>query len=299
MFKEILVPLDGSRLAEVALPVAIHLAQQLEASITLLHVVEANPPAKVHGQPHLVTANDAQAYLKKLTYNTVPHSMQVQQHVHVDPARDVAESIVAHASELQIDLIVMCSHGGNNLHRSLFGSIAQQVIRLDQTPLLLVNEKVAAPTFNCRRLLVTLDGDPAHEQGLTAAYQLAQQCQAEIGLVMVIPTPPTLQPPQSVTGRLLPYATTALLDLQEPHALEYLLSKRSTFTDPDSLVLCDVQRGEPATMILETASKINADLIVLATHGTTHLDAFGSSSVTSKLIAQAYLPLLLVPVVNP
>ena len=124
MFKEILVPLDGSRLAEVALPVAIHLAQQLEASITLLHVVEANPPAKVHGQPHLVTANDAQAYLKKLTYNTVPHSMQVQQHVHVDPARDVAESIVAHASELQIDLIVMCSHGGNNLHRSLFGSIS-------------------------------------------------------------------------------------------------------------------------------------------------------------------------------
>ena len=70
MFKEILVPLDGSRLAEVALPVAIHLAQQLEASITLLHVVEANPPAKIHGQPHLATAKAAQAYLKRVANST-------------------------------------------------------------------------------------------------------------------------------------------------------------------------------------------------------------------------------------
>ncbi|MEZ4620068.1 MAG: universal stress protein [Caldilineaceae bacterium] len=63
MIQHILVPLDGSRLAEAALPVAMGLAAQLRTRVTLLHIIEQNAPASVHGEPHLTTAAAAHTYL--------------------------------------------------------------------------------------------------------------------------------------------------------------------------------------------------------------------------------------------
>lgn len=67
MFKHILVPLDGSVMSEAALPVAALLAQRTGAALTLIHVVEKNAPSAVHNDRHLVTAEEATAYLDALT----------------------------------------------------------------------------------------------------------------------------------------------------------------------------------------------------------------------------------------
>src|SRR5919202_2263342 len=61
--KHLLVPLDGSRLAEAALPAATMLAERLGARVTLLHVMERHAPATVHGERHLTRAGEAEAYL--------------------------------------------------------------------------------------------------------------------------------------------------------------------------------------------------------------------------------------------
>ena len=65
-FTRILVPLDGSRLAEAVMPAARSLAAKLGARVLLLHVLEREPPEAVHGEPHLGTSQEALTYLESL-----------------------------------------------------------------------------------------------------------------------------------------------------------------------------------------------------------------------------------------
>jgi nucleotide-binding universal stress UspA family protein len=64
--RHVLAPLDGSNLAEAVLPIARGLATSLGATITLLHVIEHDAPETIHGEPHLMTAADAEAYLGRV-----------------------------------------------------------------------------------------------------------------------------------------------------------------------------------------------------------------------------------------
>lgn len=67
MFKSILLPLDGSQLAEAGLPAAASLVEKLNASVTLLHVIEQNAPQVVHHERHLTRPGEAETYLQELT----------------------------------------------------------------------------------------------------------------------------------------------------------------------------------------------------------------------------------------
>lgn len=126
MFQQILLPLDGSRLAEAALPAAVHLALNLGASLTLIHVIECQAPPAVHGERHLTQADEARAYLDEFARRAVPAGLPVARHVHAQEVEDVAESLVEHVRELAPDLIVMCTHGRGGLRSLMFGSVAQR-----------------------------------------------------------------------------------------------------------------------------------------------------------------------------
>src|SRR5689334_432780 len=165
MFKHILIPLDGSRLAEAALGAGIYLAGLLGATVTLLHVIERDAPREVHGDRHLRDAAEATAYLDQVAARAFPPDIHVERHVHGPEVTDVARGIAGHVGELGPDLIVMCTHGRGGLRGWMFGRIAHQVVNLGTKPVLLVQpaESGATPPFSCRRLLVPLDGNPAHE----------------------------------------------------------------------------------------------------------------------------------------
>jgi nucleotide-binding universal stress UspA family protein len=298
VFKHLLVPLDGSRLAEAAVPAAAYLAQTLDVPVTLFHVIERDAPQAIHGERHLSDPDEACAYLDEVAARAFPSGLHVEQHVHTTEVNDVARSIVAHVGELEPDLIVMCTHGWGGLRDWLFGSIAQQVIGLGRTPVLLIQpaEDGGAPPFSCRQLLMPLDGDPEHEQGLPVAAGLAQACKAGLYLVMVVHTLGTLPGERALTARLLPGATSALLDLTQLGALEYLQHRVRELQAAGLSVRADVRRGDPAKAIVRTARRVNADLIVLGTHGKSGMDAFWSSSVAPRVSSQSHIPLLLVPV---
>jgi nucleotide-binding universal stress UspA family protein len=201
-------------------------------------------------------------------------------------------------TELESDLIVMCTHGQGGLRRWLFGSIAQQVLSLGTSPVLLIQPDKSgnAPAFSCRRLLVPLDGDPEHEQGLPVAARLAQIRSSALHLVMVVRTRDTLSGERASPARLLPATMSALLDMTQQGAEEYL-NRHVTRLQAEGLsVTASVGRGAPATVITRTAQQINTDLIVLGTHGKTGMDAFWSGSVTPRIFGRAHVPLLLVRV---
>ncbi len=300
MFKHLLVPLDGSSLAEAALPVAAFFARALGASVTLIHVIERNAPKEVHSEKHLSTPEEAETYLAEVGGKAFPDGIQVKRHVHTAPVSDVARSIAEHSAEMAPDLVVMCTHGRGGLRDFLYGSIAQQVIASGKTPVLMVRPDGTESSrgFKVNKLLAPLDGIPDHEQGLRVAVALAQACEASIHLLMVVPTYGVLTGEYAATSRLLPGATAAMLDLAEEGGEDYLRRHLVELHKSSLAVTAEVARGEPALTIVEVSRKVGADLIVLGTHGKTGVDAFWAGSVTPRISTQSSVPLMLVPVLS-
>ncbi len=301
MFKHLLVPLDGSQLAEAALPAAAYMAQALGARVTLVHVIERRPPQEIHGERHLSAPGEAESYLAGVADRAFPEGAHVEWHVHSNEVRDVARSLAQHVEELGPDLIVMCTHGRGGLRNWLLGSIAQQVIALGTTPVLLVQPEGSgeSPVFVCERLLVPLDGNPEHEQGLDVAVDLAHGCGADLHLMMVVHTLGTLPGERAATARLLPGATSLLLDMSEEGAEQLLHQKVAQLRSsdlPTTPMTVEVSRGDPALAIVRTAQRVQADVVVLGTHGKAGLDAFWSGSVAPQVASRSRVPLLLVPV---
>jgi nucleotide-binding universal stress UspA family protein len=299
MFTHLLVPLDGSEMAESVLPAAVHLARVLGARITLLHVLEHNAPGEVHGQRHITTEQEGNHYLAE-TARRLPPALQVNGHVHPNQEHNIARSIVEHAQELGVDLVLVCTHGRSNLRRWLFGSIAQQMLAQGDTPVLVIypSDLPHGQGFQCRQILTPLDGDPDHEAGLVVATELAQACTAALHLVAVVPTRGTLSGEGTASAILLPATTAALLDISQQATGEYLQRQAAHAAEAGIAVTSDVQRGEPAAAIAQAAQEVHADLIVMATHGKSHTDAFWSGSVSPRVSSKTRRPLLLVPVVE-
>ena len=304
MFKHLLVPLDGSRMAESALPAAAYLAQTLGARVTLIHVIERGAPKEVHSQRHLSQPEEADQYLKEIAARAFPASLSVETHVHTSEVKDVARSIVEHTGELRPDLIVMCSHGSGGLRDRLFGSIAQQIIAVvrntpqNAAPVFLVRPGKTAPVqpFKLEKMLLPLDGKPEHEQGLPVASGLAQACGAALHLAMVVPTFGTLSGEQAASSRLLPGATAAVLELAESGGQVYLQNLLPGLLARGLVVTGEVARGDPASTVARIAERAGAGLIVLGTHGKTGTEAFWSGSFAPKILSKTSVPLLLVPV---
>ncbi|UFS70308.1 universal stress protein [Geomonas sp. RF6] len=299
IFKHILVPLDGSAMAEAALPVAAFLTERLKCRVTLMHVIEKDAPSVVHGQTHLVSAPEASVYLREVAKKYFARPSEVECHVHTTEVDNVAASIVAHAGELSHDLVVMCSHGKGAALHLILGSIAQRVIAMDRRPVLITHpaEKGAEPrAFNCRHILVPLDGQPEHAQGLPASKELARSCGATVHLAFAVPELTSLSGDKAMASRMLPGTTSRLLDLSMKDAEAYLTPLARELQEEGFLASAHVLRGDPAKVIMDAAVNAKIDLIVLTTHGKTGMDAFWAGSVTHKIVSKLQVPLLLIPV---
>lgn len=298
MFRHILVPIDGSLMAESALPAAAFLAEKLQARVTLMHVVEKNPPDAVHGQPHLKHAQDAERYLHEVAKRYFPYPIRVDCHVHTNEVDDVAGSIVAHVDELAHDLVVMCSHGrGAALHLFL-GSIAQSVIARGSKPVLIThpNAEGKPPAFLCRHMLVPLDDDPEHAKALPLTKDLARACGATLHLTTVVPDLATLSGEKAVASRMLPRTTSRVLELATQDAGKYIRGLEQGLRQEGFEACGHVLRGDPAGVIVEAAERAKIDVIVIGTHGKTGMDAFWAGSVAHRVCSQSKVPLLLIPV---
>jgi nucleotide-binding universal stress UspA family protein len=156
MFKHLLVPLDGSFLAEAALPAAHEIARRFGSEITLFRVVQ---------QPHLMMSPDngsvygtliaelhqqarmeAQEYLARHQKKLKRQELVV--HTHIVETEVVAEAILEAADELGIDGIVMSTHGRGGIRRWVFGSVADKVLRQSTLPVILIRAQDEAVTHS-------------------------------------------------------------------------------------------------------------------------------------------------------
>jgi nucleotide-binding universal stress UspA family protein len=298
MAGRILVPLDGSRLAEAALPAAAYLAERLDAEVFLIHLLERHPPKRVHGDRHLDDPAEAGAYLQEIARSRFSPGTVVQTHVHPGETRSVARGIAQHREEMAADLLVMCRHGGPKATRLLLGSIGERVSSLSATPVLLLHPKPEAqqPAFRCASILLPVDEALRHTAAAEQAGRLAAACRAEVRLLMVVPTYGTLSGRGSATGRLLPGATAGALDMSAELAAQQLQRFAEPLRAQGLSVSTQVARGEPARVITRLARRGPVDLLVLGTHGATGVQAVWEGSVAGRVCARCRVPLLLVPV---
>lgn len=294
MFRHLLVPLDGSKLAEIVLPVAADLARAAEARVTLLHVLEEHPHGEVHGDRHLTELGEAGKYLTEVAGSELFRGIRTAWHVHDERIRDLPDSLVSHASEMAPDLIMLCEHGSHRTRDILSGNVAQRVVRHGNTPVFLLRAEGAAVLP--RRILAPLDGRPDHERGLVPAEVLARITGAEIELLTVVPTAEHLSGEYAVTGNLMPASTRARLDVAEQDAASYLADHVAWMRDAGLAVSATVARGDPADQICDFVATRAIDCIALGTHGKAGTGAFWAGSLAQRLIHRTWAAFLLTPV---
>lgn len=141
MYERVLVPLDGSRLAEGILPFILQIAGPLDLEVVLVHVVRPIGPQAIEGTRHF-TVDDVAARLKEAREYLAPVAANLRARgVRITTAarhgEPVAE-IVAAARETEAGLIAMTTHGRSGFGRLLFGSVAEAVLRQAQIPVLMM-----------------------------------------------------------------------------------------------------------------------------------------------------------------
>lgn len=207
MFQRIVVPLDGSREAERAIPVAARLARASGGSIVFVRVVLPPVDLGKYAARHSVVWErnayqaeraEAAAYLAGTIFTYASDLSGIETEIGVASGL-IPPTICSVARTEQADLIVMCSHGETGLPRWLFGSVTQEVARQSSVPVLALHARGGSlPTPHAAhplRVVVVLDGSPLSEMALRPAVELlvalALPAQGTLHLLQVIDRPVT------------------------------------------------------------------------------------------------------------
>lgn len=141
MYKRVVVPLDGSPLAEGVLPFIVDIAGPLDLEVHLVRVVQPQPPEVIEGSRHVIfedveaRMNEAAEYLRGVVVELATKGVRAS---HEARRGDPISEIVAAARETDADLIAMTTHGRSGLGRLLFGSVAEAVLRQAEIPVFLM-----------------------------------------------------------------------------------------------------------------------------------------------------------------
>lgn len=300
MFSNLLVPLDGSKLAESVLPVVRRLAERLGCEVKLLHVIEKHPPSRIHGDAHLQDVAGAERYLELIVERLKGWGLNVSSHVHEVPQGDVPRCIAEHAEELEQDLIVLCTHGSGGFKRFVFGSNAEQVLTHGRTPVVLIktDEYGRAPDFGPRSIIAFVDCTPHSDPVLTACSELAMIFQAKLYLLYVVPTAGSVTPEEVPGARLVPTTTRLLLDLETEQTIERMKEHLRLLRARNVEVSGNVERGQAEPAIVGTATDRQADVVAMATMGLAGIGAFWANDLVSRICASYEGALLLFPAIE-
>jgi nucleotide-binding universal stress UspA family protein len=266
-FRKILIPLDGSPLAEAVLDQILPIAVRENSMVHTLFVSEGE--AVEEGQVHLEKAAE------RLSAAGLEHQSHV---LRGHPARE----IVRIAEQLEVDLIAMSTHGRSGVDRWVHGSVTEQVLRHTSTPLFVVSSHsigVGTPS-KFKKILVPLSGSERSAAVLPWIVDLARADDSEIVLARC-----------EWEGVQRPMLA---VELQPERVAASLQPWRERLEAQGLRVSVLVKQGGAAHELLELAKHEDIDLIALSTHGRHGFSRLVEGSVTEKLLRHCQQPLLVV-----
>jgi len=304
MFEQILVPLDGSQLAECALPHAVALARVFQSRLFLLQAVEcpeaeADPVRTVeplHWQTHKV---EAKAYLDSIAGRLREKGLEVEVHL---LEGQPAERIIQFVQDQDVDLIVISTHGLSGLSRWNVSSVAQKVIFQAYRPVMIVRayhvgaEADDVTELEYERILVPLDGSLRAEHALPCALRLARSHQARLMLARVVKELKILD-----RSSLLEEETEVVERIEAHNKIEmdkYLKSLVARLDYEAEPWLLD-REEDTASALHDLIDQEDVDLVVLNAHGYTKGIYWPYSSLALNFIAYGAKPLLIVQDLSP
>jgi nucleotide-binding universal stress UspA family protein len=302
MFRQILVPLDGSLFAEGSVPLAAEIARRANAT---LHMV------LVHRSLGFESSGDMSAiHLREIDSQVLA---QEQSYLARCAARahattgvrttkallvgDVVPAIQEYVSANQIQIVIMTTHGRGGFRRAWLGSVTDAMVRCLPVPVLVLRskEKEGEPASEPRldRVLAATDGSLAAANAFRAALTLCRVTGASCTIVRVVTPPMPVYPP--FVPEPITFPST---DLEQRHAIasrsmdDSVELARRACVPLTTRVLVEAR---PAEAILRCAAEEDADLIVLGTHGHSRLARWVLGSVADKVIRGATIPVMVCP----
>ena len=284
----ILFPTDFSDVAEGAFAHAAHLALQYNATIHVFNVVPpdaddgSNPMSFLPMEP----AGDgtSEETVQHVEVQTVTQERGTVPVVYAQTdSSSPGDAIIDRATEHDVDLVVMGTHGRRGMDRLLSGSVSEEVVRRAPCPVFTVLARGDGHGPQIDRVLAPVDLSDQSELVLHHAVALAESYSAPLDLLHVVEE--AAYP--NVYG--LDPLTPSLPNVQDRarEALETLASEVDLRTDPLNV---HVLAGNAARDIVEFAEDNATDLIVMATHGRTGLERFFIGSVAEKVVRRAPCP---------
>jgi nucleotide-binding universal stress UspA family protein len=294
-----LIPLDGSKLAENVLPYARALARALDLRIELLSVVDTMDFARTTHAGHVrdfdpiieAAVREGEQYLENVARSFT--GMTVDNCVVEQGQAD--QIIVEKAARDKETLIGMATRGRSGIHRWLMGSVAEKVLRGATNPLLLVRgdeEGKSEGVATLKSIIVPLDGSKLAESVLPRAIDLAKKLGLEIVLTRAYQLPLSAYP--GADAAYIPNQD-AFLTAVRGEASAYLEAKvneiRGNGIEKVSFILLV---GSGADEIIDLARTTPDNLIAMCTHGRSGVKRWALGSVTEKVVRHSGDPVLVV-----
>lgn len=306
MYRRMLVPLDGSELAESVCVYAKELAGRLDIDVVLLHI--SNPASEA-------IMPMERAYIEHIAETLRQQVADIQERTGQGKAKPVkvtgemvvgyaAEAILGYAEKNAIDLMLLGSHGRSGVKRWTIGSVASKVAGASKIPVWLVKPRPAdEPPYDKwpkRTLIVPLDGSELAESVLPHAEALLKQRGAEPAELVLV----RISEPMTIPTYYSPDMTGVSLDwgnfLQQETirrkraATEYLAEMEKKLQKRDILVKTVVIEGKATDEIVDFANKQPFSMIIMATHGRSGLSRLVYGSVAANILHGVTRPMFII-----
>ena len=274
MYETVLVPTDGSSIADRAGEYAIGLAERFDAALHVVHVVEGG----------LVGDDDAgERSVEELADRGADRGLEVTTAIR-ERKTAVHREILEYAEASDVDAVVMGTRGRGGLDRFLLGSVAEQTLQESPVPVMTVHGETTLET-DFDRLLVPTDGSRSAMAAVDHAIELATETGGRLHVVHVSDDDPLDEP-------------TVTVDVSDPDAADGVgleavdaVVERVGESDLETVDV-SVPSGRIDQRILATAAIHDADCIVMGTHGETGLRRYLLGSTTERVVRFANVPVI-------
>jgi len=279
MNRNFLVPLDGSTESELVLTEVQRIAT-VRDNVHLLHVVPPlRSPAGLEAAQVIAILEQALNYLRATREKWLPG----QRGLDLVRPGEPAEGILGLALEKNINLIAMTTHARHGLGRLLLGSVASEVVRKAQLPVLLTRPDLRRPSRAIQRILLTVEGRETPQDLLETVKTLTGGSKTEIILFHVVAA---VKDPAPQWGPAASFSTLSLP--------EHRLQEQADALEKEGYTAWPlVSTGEATAEILTQAAKLDVDLIALAPHARIGLERLFEGSVAEGVLRKSSVAVLL------
>lgn len=292
MYDAVLVPTDGSPEAEYAAHYAVALAGTTGATVHVLSVVDESlyPRGSVLSDDLVQESLEAAREEAGEAVDRVAEMAAPETNVVTEVRRGVpAETIRSYAADHDVDIVVMGTHGRTGLKRYFIGSVAEEVVRTADAPVLTVRRQTEEPAAtDVSRVLVPTDGSDASMAAVDHAIDVAATYDATLHTLYVVDQRALAA--YYDTGPMIGDLIDNLTSVGE-NATEAVRERAS---EREVAVETTVLQGIPPAAIDEYVEENEIDLVVMGTHGRTGVERYLLGSVTERVVRTSEVPVLTV-----